>query len=105
MASSLCNIVYVDKRALRDRLQTHSGRDETGLLTFAAESSSVIDAEAKEVQVNLQTLLSMVSEGKRTNLWLRGRSETEVYEVYPLSCSITLTYCSSRLYHRRKLHG
>jgi len=58
-----CNVIYMDKRAARDRYEISGGRDEPGPTTFRPGTSGLFDEEIKEVQCNLRTLLSVFSGG------------------------------------------
>ncbi|MCJ1287486.1 3',5'-cyclic-nucleotide phosphodiesterase [Xylographa opegraphella] len=62
MDSFASNVIYMDKRAARDRYATSGGYLRLDVPTFVGESPAPLEVEDQEVQLNINTLLSVFSE-------------------------------------------
>ena len=60
------NVIYVDKRAARDRYETSGTLTRPDVSIDTAESPESLEAEVEvnDVQLNLSTLLSVFSKGR-----------------------------------------
>ena len=62
------NVIYVDKRAVRDRYAISGAYLRLGVPTLAAESRELFEVEDQEVRLNISTLLSVFSKGRFRNM-------------------------------------
>jgi hypothetical protein len=59
-----CNVIYVDKRATRDRYEHKGSPDTASQIIYEPNSIDLLDNEVKEVQLNLRALLSVFTGGE-----------------------------------------
>ena len=79
-----CHVVYVDKRAYKDRYEELSGSNPQGPSTYVPGPAGDFDLEIKDVQSNLRNILNIFNGGKwrshfdRSSVSLRPREELKV---------------------------
>lgn len=64
MDHAACHVVYLDKRAYRERFEQSDGPENPGPSTFVPESSGTFDLECKDVQLNLRAVLLVFNGGE-----------------------------------------
>ena len=64
MDHAACHVVYVDKRAYKERYEKRGGPVSPGPSTYVTESAEGFELEAKEVQLNLHEILSVFNGGE-----------------------------------------
>ena len=64
MDYAACHIVYVDKRAYRERYEKRGGPVSPGASIYVPGSIEGFDLENKDVQLNLREILSVFNGGK-----------------------------------------
>ena len=61
MDHAACHVVYVDKRAYKERYEKRGG---SGHSTYVPAFADGFDVESKEVQLNLREILSVFNGGE-----------------------------------------